>query len=245
MTAPFKVMIPARFASSRFPGKVLVDIQGKPMIQHVYERALRSGADEVLIATDDFQVASVARAFGAPICMTDTCHQSGSDRLAEAADKLGWADQEIVVNVQADEPVIPPENIAQLAQNIALHNVNIATLCVKFESSLSLDDPNTVKLVRNKQEMALYFSRSVIPLQRDADDVQPEYYRHIGIYAYRVHYLKYFASLEQAPLELAEKLEQLRALWHGEPLHVGLAKAAPGPSVDTPEDLEKLLSELS
>lgn len=237
----FYVVIPARFASTRFPGKVLADIHGKPMIQHVYQRAAASGAKAVWIATDDARVEEAARACGAQVCMTSPEHQSGSDRLAETATKLGWADDEIIINVQGDEPLLPPANIAQVAENIARHSVNMATLYTRIENGSDIANINIVKVVTDRNGFALYFSRSVIPYRRDHDADMPVYYRHIGIYGYRVGYLKRFSASEQAPLERVEKLEQLRALWHGERVHVAQACQEPGPGVDTKADLEKLL----
>lgn len=241
----FNVVIPARFASSRFPGKVLANIHGKPMIQHVYERAVASGADAVWIATDNERVAESATGFGAPVCMTSAEHQSGSDRLAETAAQLKWADDEIVINVQGDEPLLPPANIAQVAENMARYPVNMATLCTPVENGADIANTNIVKVVTDKNGFALYFSRSVIPRRRDAGDDMPVYYRHIGIYGFRVGYLKRFSAQEPAPLERVEKLEQLRALWHGERIHVAQARREPGPGVDTQADLEKLLRNYS
>lgn len=241
----FNVVIPARFASSRLPGKVLADIHGKPMIQHVYERAVASGANTVWIATDDERVAESAAAFGAPVCMTSAEHQSGSDRLAETAAQRKWADDEIVINVQGDEPLLPPVNIVQVAENMARYSVNMATLCTPVENEADIANTNIVKVVTDKNGFALYFSRSVIPHRRDAEDDMPVYYRHIGIYGFRVGYLKRFSSQEPSPLERIEKLEQLRALWHGECIHVAQARREPGPGVDTQADLEKLLRNYS
>lgn len=243
MTAglPFYVVIPARFASTRFPGKVLANIHGKPMIQHVYERAAASGAKAVWIATDDIRVEEAARVFGAQVCMTSPEHQSGSDRLAETAAKLGWTDDEIVINVQGDEPLLPPANISQVAENITRFSVNMATLYTRVESDSDVANTNLVKVVTDRNGYALYFSRSVIPHRRDSESDEPVYNRHIGIYGFRVGYLKRFSVLEQAPLERIEKLEQLRALWHGERIHVTQARQEPGPGVDTQADLEKLL----
>lgn len=241
----FYVVIPARFASTRYPGKVLADIHGKPMIQHVYERAAASGAKAVWVATDDARVEEAARAFGAQVCMTSPEHQSGSDRLAETAAKLEWTDDEIVINVQGDEPLLPPANTAQVAENIARYSVNMATLYTPIENGSDVTNTNIVKVVTDRNGYALYFSRSVIPHRRDSEADMPVYYRHIGIYGFRVGYLKRFSSLEQAPLERIEKLEQLRALWHGERIHVAQARQEPGPGVDTQADLEKLLCSYS
>jgi 3-deoxy-manno-octulosonate cytidylyltransferase (CMP-KDO synthetase) len=239
----FKVVIPARYASTRFPGKVLADIKGKPMIQHVHERALSSGATEVWIATDEAKVADVALAFGARVCMTAATHQSGSDRIAEVIETLGWRDDDIIVNVQGDEPLLPPENIYQVAENIEKHRVSMATLATPLGSETLLQSPDVVKVVFDHQGFALYFSRTPIPHDRDGDN-KAGYWRHIGLYAYRAAFLKDFTGKAQAPLELTEKLEQLRVLWYGERIHVDIARITPGPGVDTPADLERLLGAL-
>ena len=248
MTEPFKIVIPARYASSRFPGKVLADIHGKPMVQYVYERAKASGASEVWIATDDERVCDVATAFGAKVCMTSGHHQSGSDRIAEVADRFQWPETDIVVNVQGDEPLLPQENIAQVAKNIGLFSVNMATLCVPIEEQRDIVNPGIVKVVFDCDGYALYFSRSGIPYLRDDGEYLAEqvvYYRHIGIYAFRVGFLKRYTLSPQAPLERIERLEQLRALWHGERIHVAEAICAPGPGIDTPDDLKSLLKNYS
>ena len=222
------------------------------MLQHVYERAVASGAEEVLIATDDTRIADVAQDFGATVCMTAVAHPSGTDRLAEVAQQRLWQDQTIIVNVQGDEPLIPPANIAQVARNIARHNVNMATLCTSVLDRAELRNPNVVKVVMDQQGMALYFSRAVIPFQRD-DFFEPvvesvtdpiaapvEYYRHIGLYAYTVQFLTRFAAHGSVAIERAEKLEQLRALWIGERIHIEIAAEPPAAGVDTPDDLARL-----
>lgn len=240
----FKVAIPARFASERLPGKPLVSIAGRPMIRHVYEHALDSGANEVVIATDDPRVVAVAEGFGARVCMTSDRHLSGSDRIAEAAVKLGWEDQTVIVNLQGDEPMMPPANIRQVAENLhAYTEAGIATLCTPITSAQEFMDPNIVKVLRDRHDFALYFSRAAIPMERDhppdeGDPARPaSAYRHIGIYAYRLHYLKSFLATPACELERLEKLEQLRALWHGDRIHVDLAREHPGHGVDTAQDL--------
>lgn len=240
----FKVVIPARYGSMRFPGKVLADLHGRAVIEHVHARARSSGASEVIVATDDERVAAAAAGFGARVCMTAQTHASGSDRIAEVAEQLQWADGEIVVNVQGDEPFVPPENIAQLAANIAAADAPMATLVTRFESRRELENPNTVKVTVDRDGYALYFSRSVIPFDRDGayDFGSDLYRRHVGLYAYRVGFLKRFTGLPPAPLETVEKLEQLRALWLGERIHVAEAAVKPPHGVDTPEDLEDLLA---
>ena len=241
MSSPFKVVIPARYASTRFPGKALVDIAGKPMIQHVFERALASGAEQVIVATDDQRIQSAAENFDAEVCMTSTAHESGSDRLAEVVSIYNWPDDTIVVNVQGDEPFIPPENIKQVANNIAERPLaSIATLVTEFDNRSELESSDNVKVISDRESYALYFSRAVIPYNRDDKD-NVNYYRHIGIYAYRVSYLKEFAQLKVAPIEQYEKLEQLRALWYGRKISVTVAARKPPPGVDTPEDLKNLL----
>jgi 3-deoxy-manno-octulosonate cytidylyltransferase (CMP-KDO synthetase) len=246
MTVPaFKVVVPARYASTRLPGKPLVDIAGKPMVQHVYERALASGAEQVILATDDERIQKTGEQFNAQMCMTSAEHQSGSDRLAEVVSLYSWPDDTIVVNVQGDEPLIPPKNIAQVANNIAARpEAAMATLVTPFETDDELNSPDNVKVVTDSQGYALYFSRAVIPFDRDGCAATPMQ-RHVGIYAYRAGYLKEFASLKPAPIEVQEKLEQLRALWYGRKIHVEEAIEKPMPGVDTPEDLEHICKLLS
>ena len=246
----FTVVIPARFASSRFPGKPLAMLAGKPMIQHVFERCLESSASRVIIATDDERIASVASEFSAEVCMTSPQHPSGTDRLQQVVNQLGLADHEIVVNVQGDEPMIPACLIDQVAHNLMAHqDAGISTLAEPIESRTALLNPNVVKVVTNLQGMALYFSRAPIAYPRDAmhsqesSDQLPDTFawrRHIGIYAYRVGFLNAFVQWPPAPIEMTECLEQLRALWNGVSIHVANAIEAPPAGVDTPEDLERL-----
>ena len=243
----FTVIIPARYASSRLPRKPLADIAGKPMIQHVWEKAQQAGANRVIIATDHEEIEKVAKAFGAEVCMTSTEHNSGTERLSEVIEKMAIADDEIIVNVQGDEPLIPPVIIQQVAQNLAENQVNMATLAVKLETKEELFNPNCVKVVTDQKGMALYFSRATIPFARDhfadCDDAfvasQP-YLRHIGIYAYRAKFVNQYIRWQPTVLEKLESLEQLRALWYGEKIHVELAKEAPQVGVDTLEDLERV-----
>lgn len=217
------------------------------MIRRVYEKALSSGAEEVIVATDDARIEEVARDFGAKVCITSSKHASGSDRLAEVARFYDWDDHQIIVNVQGDEPLIPAELISQVAKNLALHpECSIATLCAPIDNERDIRSPHIVKVVFDKNRLALYFSRSVIPCKiRDEDQVFVHFYRHIGIYAYRAAYLKSYTQLGLSPLEQAEKLEQLRALWNGEKIHVDIAGKLPGISVDTPSDLRKVQQLLS
>lgn len=246
----FSVVIPARYASSRFPGKPLADLAGKPMLQHVYERACESEAVRVIIATDDERIAHVAQNFGAEVCMTSDDHPSGTDRLQEVVHKLGFYADDIVVNVQGDEPLIPPRIINQVAHNLmALPMAGIATLSEPIETVDALVNPNVVKVVTDHQGMALYFSRAPIPWPRDGfmsevgRSTMPEgfsWQRHIGLYAYRVKLLNDFVRWLPAPLEQTECLEQLRALWNGVGIHVDAADETPPAGVDTPEDLERI-----
>jgi len=246
----FSVVIPARYASSRFPGKPLADLAGKPMLQHVYERACESEAVRVIIATDDERIAEVAQEFGAEICMTSSEHPSGTDRLQEVVHKLGFYADDIVVNVQGDEPLIPPRIINQVAHNLmALPMAGIATLSEPIETVEALTNPNVVKVVTDHNGMALYFSRAPIPWPRDSfmDEAgrsrMPDgfpWQRHIGLYAYRVKLLNDFVRWPPAALEQTECLEQLRALWNGVGIHVDAADETPPAGVDTPEDLERI-----
>ena len=248
----FRVVIPARFASTRLPGKALLPMAGKPMIQWVCERAGRSRASEVIVATDDSRIADAARLFGAHVEMTAATHVSGTDRIAEVARMLGWRDAEIVVNVQGDEPLIPPALIDQVAgllhANPEAHMATLSTPLARLEDLL---DPNVVKVVAGASGRALYFSRAPIPWHRDTAPVglasQTTFAgarRHIGIYAYRVGALLRLASLAATPLESAEKLEQLRALENGFEIRVADSVEPAGPDVNTPEDVERVLEHL-
>lgn len=239
----FLVVIPARYASSRLPGKPLADIEGQTMIERVYRQAIKSGAERVVIATDDARVQQVCEAFGAEVCMTSPAHNSGTERLAEVVSLLGLADDTVVVNVQGDEPFIPPAIIRQVAENLASQTkARMATLSVPIEHSDEVQNPNVVKVQSDKHGYALYFSRSVIPFDRDnAFTIQLAdiYRRHIGIYAYRAGFIKDYVSWPASQLEQIECLEQLRVLWQGEAIHVATALEVPAVGVDTPEDLER------
>ncbi|NRA21226.1 MAG: 3-deoxy-manno-octulosonate cytidylyltransferase [Oceanospirillaceae bacterium] len=249
----FTVVIPARYASTRFPGKPLADIAGKSMIQHVYERSMQSNASQVVIATDDERIEKVARGFGAKVCMTRADHPSGTDRLQEVTTQLGLAEDALVVNVQGDEPLIPPSIINQVAQNLAAQSgASIATLCEPIDQLEILLNPNSVKVLADVNGMALYFSRAPIPWPRDAfNQPQPSqmpssfvWQRHIGIYAYKVALLNKYVQWAPTALEETECLEQLRAMWYGERIHVAQALETPPPGIDTPEDLQRLLKHL-
>lgn len=244
----FRVVIPARYASTRLPGKPLADIAGQPMIVRVAAAARRSGAEGVWVATDDERIVSVARQHGFDAVMTDVDHVSGTDRIAEVADRLKWNDTEIVVNVQGDEPLLDPGLIDRVAG--ALRNDPDAAMATAAYPLASADDffnPNVVKVVCDARGRALYFSRAPIPWDRDrfADrrDALPAdlpAQRHIGLYAYRVSFLRRFGQLAASPLERCESLEQLRALWYGYPIQVVSIDHPPAPGVDTPEDLERV-----
>lgn len=247
----FTVIIPARYASSRLPGKPLADIVGKPMIQHVWEQAQKSGAKRVIVATDHEQVAQTAQDFGADVCMTQTTHNSGTERLAEVISIKEIADDDIIVNVQGDEPLIPPVIIQQVATNLAKNQVQMATLGVNIENVEELLNPNVVKVVTNQQGYVLYFSRSPIPWDRDTfKDLseiqkivtlkQQHYMRHVGLYAYRAGFIKKYVTWNPTVLEQIESLEQLRVLWYGENIHIEQAKEIPAVGVDTQSDLAKV-----
>ncbi len=244
----FRVVIPARYASTRLPGKPLRLIAGRPMIEHVWARARASGAAEVIIATDDERIAGACALFGAEVALTAADHASGTDRLAEVARQRGFADGDVIVNVQGDEPLLAPANVAEVAALLAaMPEAAIATLATPIESLAEYLDPNVVKVVRDRAGRALYFSRAPVPWQRDAalaGNEDPARYagalRHIGLYAYRAGALKQLAALAPTPLELAERLEQLRALEHGLGIAVGIAAARPGPGVDTEADLARV-----
>lgn len=239
----FLVVIPARYASSRLPGKPLADIAGLTMIERVYRQAIKSGAERVVIATDDARVQQVCEGFGAEVCMTSPAHNSGTERLAEVVSLLGLADDTVVVNVQGDEPFIPPAIIRQVAENLASQSkARMATLSVPIEHQDEVQNPNVVKVQSDKNGYALYFSRSVIPFDRDKNftaALADIYRRHIGIYAYRAGFIKDYVSWPASQLEKIECLEQLRVLWQGEAIHVATALETPAVGVDTPEDLER------
>ncbi len=238
----FTVVIPARYASTRLPGKPLAAIGDRPMLQHVWERAAASGAARVVIATDDQRIREAATGWGADALVTRGDHPSGTDRLAEVAAALGLAEDAIVVNVQGDEPLIPPAVIDQVAGNLGQRPwASVATLCEPLADREQLEDPNVVKAVADGSGRALYFSRAPIPYPRDAGAVSAvPWRRHIGLYAYRAGFLARFVGWPVAPPEALEQLEQLRALYHGEAIHIADAcRPVPG-GVDTPEDLARL-----
>ena len=243
----FSVLIPARLASTRLPDKPLADIGGKPMVVRVAERARLSSASSVVVATDSVEVARACASHGVATVMTRADHPSGSDRLAEACSLLGLPDDAVVVNVQGDEPLIAPALIDAVAALLQTHpQASMSTAAHAIDSPEEFANPNVVKVVTDAQGLAMYFSRAPIAWWRDgfAGGIhslpQPRPLRHIGIYGYRVAFLHTFPTLPQAPVEIAEALEQLRALWHGHRIAVHVSPTAPGPGVDTPQDLERV-----
>jgi 3-deoxy-manno-octulosonate cytidylyltransferase (CMP-KDO synthetase) len=244
----FTVIIPARYASTRLPGKPLADIGGKPMVVRVAERAIAAGADRVVVATDDIRIKVAVETHGIAACLTVADHATGTDRLAEAAQQLGLADDAIVVNVQGDEPLLSSALIRAVAELLAAHSeAAIATACHPITDPAEAFNPNVVKVVLDAKDHALYFSRATIPWARDAfagsrGDLPQglPLYRHYGLYAYRVRFLRAFPALAPAPIERFEALEQLRALWHGFRIVVEVTTGTPAPGVDTPEDLDRV-----
>ena len=244
----FTILIPARYASTRLPGKPLADLGGKPMIVRVAERAQDSGATRVVVATDDARVKDAVAAHGIAVCMTRADHPTGTDRLAEAAVALGLAGDDIVVNVQGDEPLLDPALMRRMAAVLAERpDAAIATACHPIDDAAEAFNPNVVKVVLDAKGYALYFSRATIPWARDAfaasRDALPAglpLYRHYGLYAYRAAFLQAFPQLAPAPIERFEALEQLRALWHGYRIAVEVTHGTPAPGIDTPEDLARV-----
>lgn len=236
----FVVVIPARYQSTRLPGKPLIDIAGMSMIERVYQQALQSGAERVVIATDDARIEQVAQGFGAEVVMTSPSHESGTERLGEVCDKLQLAADTVVVNVQGDEPLIPPSVIAQVAKLLEGDIAQMATLSAPIAEA-DLNDPNVVKVISDSNGHAIYFSRSAIPFQRDPQQGELfPFARHIGIYGYRAGFIRRYLSWQPSLIEQVEKLEQLRVLWHGEKIRIAEAQETPAHGVDTQEDLEKV-----
>ncbi len=245
----YVIIIPARYNSTRLPGKPLLDINGKSLIQHVYEKAIKSNAREVIIATDDSRIEQAASSFGAQTCMTQDDHPSGTDRLAEVVTTLGLKDDEIIVNLQGDEPMMPASLLEQVASSLQnASNASISTLCEKIESVEDVFDPNIVKVVFDQAGYALYFSRASIPWERGNFDHKStgiidfdveNCFRHIGLYAYRAVFLKKYPQLKVCQIEQLEALEQLRAMYYGYRIRVEIAKEDAGIGIDTQEDLEK------
>lgn len=248
MSTAFRIAIPARYGSTRLPGKPLLPLAGRPMLEHVWLRARESGASEVVVATDDDRIAEAATAFGAEVCMTRSDHASGTDRLAEVAEQRNWPDDAIVVNLQGDEPLTPPGALASVAQDLAdWPEASIATLATRIERAETIADPNVVKVVVDESGFALYFSRAPIPFRRagSAADTAPPTRRHIGIYAYRGDFLRRYGRLDPSPLERTEQLEQLRAMANGYRIHVTDTDWSPAGGVDVAEDLARVEAALA
>jgi len=243
----FKVVIPARYASTRLPGKPLLDICGKPMVVRVVEQALKSGAEQVVVATDHHLIQDEVQSYGYQAIMTRVDHASGTDRIAEVAQHMGWLDDTVIVNVQGDEPLIEPELIQQVAITLAQDvDAVMATACHPIHDWEQFTNANVVKVVINKQGRAIYFSRAPIPYPRDdmaqADlsNTPIQAYRHIGLYAYRAKFLQQYADLPHAPIEQLESLEQLRVLWNGYQIAVHLSQEPAASGVDTQHDLDQI-----
>ena len=244
--AEFVVVIPSRYASTRLPGKPLLDIAGKPMIQHVHERALESGATEVVIATDDDRIAEAAESFGATTCMTSDHHQSGTERIAEVADLLDWSDDQVVVNLQGDEPTMPAKLLNECAALLDDASADVATLASPFQTHKDFLSPNCVKVLRDADGHAIYFSRAVIPYAREGSEERAvsTALHHHGMYAYRCGVLRRLVAAAPSDIEVCEQLEQLRALSLGMTIAVGIPSARPGAGVDVPEDIARVAAEL-
>jgi 3-deoxy-manno-octulosonate cytidylyltransferase (CMP-KDO synthetase) len=247
MSQAFTVIVPARLASTRLPHKPLADIHGLPMVVRVAQRAALSNATQVVVAADSIEIIQACQAHGVRAMLTQVDHPSGSDRLAEASALLGLSPNDVVVNVQGDEPLINPELINQVAELLVQRpSASMSTAAHEIHELAEFTNPNVVKVVIDQAQLALYFSRAPIPWWRDgfAKGIQslpqPAPLRHIGIYAYRVGFLQSFPTLQAAPIETGEALEQLRALWHGHKIAVHITPEVPGPGVDTPEDLERV-----
>lgn len=244
----YTIVIPARFAATRLPGKPLRQIAGKSLLQHVFECATKTRASQIIVATDDARIRDVATGFGAEVCMTAHTHQSGTQRINEVIQARRIPDQEIIVNLQGDEPLMPAACVEQVTALLAQHNeAHVATLATSITSDDDVFNSNVVKVVLDKHGQALYFSRASIPWQRGSYEQQRidrsadwSCLRHIGLYAYRAAYIKEYVALPPSPLEQLESLEQLRVLWHGGKIVVGQAVQVPGPGVDTEQDLERV-----
>ena len=235
----FIIIIPARYASTRFPGKPLAMLGDKIILQHVYERAIQSGAEQVIVATDDARIASAASGFDATVCMTSADHASGTERLAEVVEQLQISDETVVVNLQADEPFISVDALEQVASLLLQSpDYGMSTLCHAIDEPSEVENPNIVKVVMDSDGAALYFSRAPIPWDRDARGATP-YYRHIGLYAYSAKFLREYAEMPPCELEKVEALEQLRVLYHGKKIKLGVNNDKAAIGIDTPEDLKK------
>lgn len=242
MQVPYLIIIPARYASTRLPGKPLLEIKNKTLLQHVFDKASATQANSIYIATDDERIAKAAEAFGANVLMTSTSHQSGTDRLAEAVSQLNLSNDEIIVNLQGDEYGLPVELIDQVAMGLHNHpDKQVSTLCEVITDIEDYKNPNVVKVVFNKDNTAIYFSRAPIPANRSGN-MPKQVFRHIGLYAYRADYLRKFTQLSPCDLEQSEALEQLRVLYYGGKIHIDIAVAETGIGIDTKEDLERARS---
>ena len=246
-TTKKRIIIPSRLESTRLPNKPLLDICGKPMIQHVYERALKCNFSSVVIATDSEKVRDIAEGFGAQVCMTSKNHASGTDRLSEAVNILGYADEDVIVNLQGDEPLIPIDSVLDVTNSLINNKLaEMSTLCEEIDTLEEVFNPNNVKVVLDKNSYALYFSRSAIPWDRATFphkiNTSHQYYKHIGLYAYRASFLKDYFKLNKSTYESIEMLEQLRILWHGYKIYVGVFKGDSVIGVDTDLDLERVRS---
>jgi 3-deoxy-manno-octulosonate cytidylyltransferase (CMP-KDO synthetase) len=241
----FSVIIPARYASSRLPAKMLKEINGKSLIEHTYSNAIKSDASRVIIATDDEIIKTVAEGFGAEVCMTNDSHTSGTSRIAEAVSFLNFQNDDVIVNLQGDEPMMSPSAINQVASNLVSSGMSVATLCETINTEDAYFDENCVKVVYNSRGRAMYFSRSPVPAFRDGQNINLDLcFRHIGLYAYRVNFLKDYRNMPISRLETAEKLEQLTFLMEGFDIHVDVSFASTGYGVDTESDLIKVKKEL-
>lgn len=246
----YKIVIPARYGSSRLPGKPLIQLKGKSMIRHVYERAVDTGVSDIIVATDDERIQKEAESFGAQVVMTSVDHENGTERIAEVAAKLGWEDDVVVVNLQGDEPLIPKSLIETTAKGLLKHpDAGMASICTPIHSVEDGFDPNVVKVVLDGRGMAMYFSRAPIPWDRDlyakSQDVLTSampVYRHIGMYGYRVGFLNQYAEMSVSDIEQVESLEQLRALYHGVKIHMSVIAEPPGHGIDTPDDVARVES---
>jgi 3-deoxy-manno-octulosonate cytidylyltransferase (CMP-KDO synthetase) len=241
----FSVIIPARYASSRLPAKMLIEINGKSLIEHTYSNAIKSDASRVIIATDDERIKTVAEGFGAEVYITNDRHTSGTSRIAEVVSFLDFQDDDVIVNLQGDEPMMSPIAINQVASNLVSSKMSVATLCETIDTEAAYFDENCVKVVYNSRGRAMYFSRSPVPAFRDGQNINLDLcFRHIGLYAYRVNFLENFSNMPISRLEMAEKLEQLTFLMEGFDIHVDVSFASTGYGVDTESDLIKVKKEL-
>ena len=249
----FRIVIPARYASTRLPGKPLVDICGKPMIERVIDQAKKSNAEEVIVATDSSKIADAISSLDVRVCITRENHQSGTERLSEVIEQLGFSDDQILINLQGDEPMMPPVCLNQVADALGQDNdLKMATLCTPLSDIDELFDPHSVKVVRDINQYALYFTRAAVPWSRNNFSSTPrklpqeqQYQRHIGLYGYRAGFIRQYLQWPSSDIEKTESLEQLRVLYYGEKIKVITAETPPGPGVDTSDDLKRVCELLS